>query len=157
MPQGKRPPIMEAIGMAFLTWKRHAQKEIQPYGVTLKQFQVLRQLGEKGTLYPAEIADMLFCDRPTATVVIKNMEKQGWVKRELDPNDLRRFKVTLESAGQGKLKEIPWDRPDYKKRRFKPTACFTSQEKMQFKKLLAKLNEHFEQLKEGTNVSGINS
>jgi DNA-binding MarR family transcriptional regulator len=151
MPQAKRPPIMESIGMAFLTWKRYAQKEIQPYGVTLKQFQVLRQLKKRGTLYPTEIAHMLFCDRPTATVVIKNMEKQGWVKREPDPNDLRRFKVTLEPGGKAKLKQVPWERPDYNRRRFKPASCFTNQEKKQFKKLLAKLNEHLEQLRDETN------
>jgi DNA-binding MarR family transcriptional regulator len=49
---------------------------------------------------------MLFCDRLTATVVIKNMEKQGWVRRDMDPDDSRRIKVTIESGGRTKLEDI---------------------------------------------------
>jgi len=150
MSQEKKRPIMEAIGIAFLTWKRYCQKEIFPYGITLKQFEVLRQLERKGALYPSEIADMLFCDRPTATVVIKNMEKEDWVKRELDPDDSRRIKVTLKSAGQAKLKGIAWSHLDSKEKRFQPSSCFTRQEKEQLTKLLVKLNQHLKQIKEDT-------
>jgi DNA-binding MarR family transcriptional regulator len=143
---------MKAIGTAFLTWTRYRQKEILPYGITLKQFEVLRQLDRRKTLYPSEIADMLFCDRPTATVVIKNMEKQAWVKRELDRNDSRHINVTLEPAGKDKLNEIVWEQPRFKGKRFEPFSCFTRQEKEQLTRLLAKLNQHLDQLKENTNV-----
>ncbi len=139
---------MHAIGKAFLTLKHFRQKEVLPYGFTLKQFYVLRQLKGKGVLNPSEIADMLYCDRPTATVVIKNMEKQGWVKRDLDPDDSRRIKVTLKPAGQMKMKEIARKLIDSKKKSFDPLSCFTSREKEQFTKLLAKLNLH---LKEQVN------
>jgi DNA-binding MarR family transcriptional regulator len=143
---------MKAIGRAFLTWTRYRKKEILPYGITLKQFEVLRQLRKRESLYPAEIADMLFCDRPTASVVIKNMEKQGWVKRQLDRNDSRHINVTLEPAGKAKLNEITWEQPKFKGKRFEPFSCFTRQEKEQFTKLLAKLNQHLEQLKKNANA-----
>jgi len=148
MAQKKKWPIMHAIGTIFLTLKRYRQKEVLPYGITLKQFYVLRQLKKEGILNPSEIADMLFCDRPTATVVIKNMEKQGWVKRELDPEDSRRLKVTLEPAGQTKLKELVRKLAVSKKESFDPLSCFTSREKDQFTRLLEKLNLH---LKEQVN------
>ena len=141
-------PIMHAIGIAFLTLKHFRQKEVLPYGITLKQFYVLRQLKRKGVLNPSEIADMLYCDRPTATVVIKNMEKQDWVKRELDPDDSRRIRVTLKPIGQAKMKEIVRKLTDSQKESFEPLSCFTSREKEQFTKLLAKLNLH---LKEQVN------
>jgi DNA-binding MarR family transcriptional regulator len=144
----KKMPIMQAIGMAYLRWTRHCQKEMLLHGITLKQFEVLRQLEKKTVLYPAEIADMLFCDRPTATVVIKNMERQGWVKRELDPDDFRRIKVTLESAGRAKLEEIAWEPPNSRNKKFHPVSCFTGQEREQLSHLLAKLNHHLGQLKE---------
>ena len=76
------------------------------------------------------------------------MEKKDWVKRELGPTDLRSFKVTLEPAGHTKLKEIPWDQPDYKKRRFKPSSCFTKEEMNQFENLLFKLIEHLKKLEQ---------
>ena len=35
-------------------------------------------------LLPSQIADMLYCDRPTASVIIKNMEKiNGLLKRKI--------------------------------------------------------------------------
>lgn len=152
MVQRKKWPIMHAIGTAFLTLKRYRQKEVLPYGITLKQFYVLRQLKSKESLYPSEIADMLFCDRPTATVVIKNMEKQGWVKRDMDPDDSRRIKVTLESAGQAKLKEINRGRVDSREKPFDPFSCFTSREKELFTALLSKLNQHLKQFEEQFKV-----
>ena len=142
MNKKKQWPIMQALTVASLTWKRHLQKEVHPYGITLKQFYVLRQLKNEGVLNPSEIAEMLFCDRPTATVVIKNMERQRWVKRELDPNDSRRLRVTLEPTGQTKMKEIARKFADSKKESFDPLSCFTNKEKEQFTSLLAKLNLH---------------
>ena len=142
---------MGAIGVAFLTWRRHHQKEVFPYGITLKQLYVLRQLERKGALYPSEIAEILFCDRPTATVVIKNMEKQGWVKRQTDPGDSRRIRVTLETAGRAKMVEIFRKQTDVQSESFDPLSCFTDEEKEQLDRLLTKLNQHLKQLRENTN------
>ena len=136
---------MPAISYAFLNYKRHLQKEILPYGITLKQFYVLRQLEKIGDLNPSEIAEMLFCDRPTATVLIKNMEKQGWVKRELDPDDSRRLRVSLEPEGQAKMKELARKFTNSQKDSFDPLSCFTNREKEQFAKLLEKLNLHLKE------------
>jgi DNA-binding MarR family transcriptional regulator len=143
----KKQLIMKAIGTASLVWKRYAQKNIHPYGVTVNQYEVLRHLKQRGTLNPSDIAEMLFCDRSTATVVIKNMEKAGWVERQTDTKDLRRFQVTLTPAGLEKYDEIPWDKPEFRKTRFKPTACFSKEEMGQLVSLLAKLNAHLETIK----------
>jgi len=148
MTQKNKWPIMHAIGVAFLTLKHFRQKEVLPYGITLKQFYVLRQLKKEMVLNPSQIADMLYCDRPTATVVIKNMEKQGWVNRELDQDDSRRIRVTLKPDGQTKMKEISRKLTGSKKDSFDPLSCFSNREKEQFTKLLAKLNLH---LKEQVN------
>jgi len=145
MNKGKQWPIMQALTVASLTWKRHLQKEVHPHGITLKQFYVLRQLKKEGVLNPSEIAEMLYCDRPTATVVIKNMEKQGWVKRDLDRNDSRRLRVTLEPAGQTKMNKLVRMLTDSKKESFDPLSCFTNKEKEEFTRLLAKLNLHLKE------------
>jgi DNA-binding MarR family transcriptional regulator len=142
MSQKRRWPIMHAIGTAFLKLKRYRQKEILPYGISLKQFYVLRQLKKERVLNPSKIAEMLFCDRPTATVVIKNMEKQGWVKRELDPEDSRRLRVTLEPPGEEKLKILIRKLGGSNKESFDPLSCFSSREKDQFTESLTKLNRH---------------
>ena len=142
MQQKKKWPIMHAIGTVFLTLKRYRQKEIHPHGITLKQFYVLRQLKQKGELFPSEIADMLFCDRPTATVVIKNMENKGWIDREPYQYDSRRIKVTINPEGLNKLEDVLMRTQKTGETLFDPLSCFTSHEKEQFLNLLEKLNEH---------------
>lgn len=143
----KKEPIMRSLGVASIVWKRYAQKNIHPFGVTINQYEVLRQLKQKGTLNPSDIAEMLFCDRSTATVVIRNMEKKGWVVRQIDTEDHRRFQVTLSLTGLEKYQEIPWDKATFRETRFQPTACFNKEEKVQLVSLLAKLNLHLDTIK----------
>jgi len=132
---------MSRLGIVFLTWRRHLESDIRPYGITLPQQYLLRQLAEKD-LHPSQIADLLFCDRPTATVVIDNMKRYGWVTSETDSIDGRQRIVRLTEAGREKLKELegmPEEPVD-------PLACFTEGEREEFERLLIKLHGHFEAL-----------
>jgi hypothetical protein len=93
--RAKRKTLMEQLGTVFLTWRRGLQKGYVPHGVTLKQSYVLRQLCSREYLHPSDIAEMLYCDRPTATVIIRNMERQGWVTREPDSVNRKRFRIRI--------------------------------------------------------------
>jgi DNA-binding MarR family transcriptional regulator len=98
----------------------------------------LKRLAAKEFLYPSEIADMLFCDRPTATVVIGNMKKYGWVASSKDDMNGRRQKVTLTESGREKLRELA----DIPAQTVDPLSCFSSEEKAEFDRLLKKLHRH---------------
>ncbi len=131
-------PVMSRLGIVFLTWRRHLESEIRPYGITLKQLYLLRRLAGK-ELRPSEIADMLFCDRPTATVVIDNMKRYGWVTSEADISDGRQRIVRLTKAGKEKLKGLE----NMPEEAIDPLACFTEEERNELERLLRKLQEHF--------------
>ncbi|MFN2285956.1 MAG: hypothetical protein ACK2UQ_16200, partial [Anaerolineae bacterium] len=66
-----RPLVIARMATSFLTWRRYLQNFLVPYKITLKQAYVLRQLTKREYLYPSDIASMLYCDRPTATVIIR--------------------------------------------------------------------------------------
>lgn len=134
--------IMNKIGVIFLTYRRREQKDLLPHSITLKQLYLLRQLRAKECLYPSEIAEMLFCDRPTATVVIKNMEKQQWIKREKDATNGKQVKVTLTDAGLRKLNTVDESLHASKQDDFNPLACFSDHEKEELDALLSKLWHH---------------
>ena len=108
----------------------------------------LRQLAKDEFLLPSQIAKMLFCDRPTATVIIKNMEKQGWLAQEQDIYDRRQIRVIITDKGRAKLAEIelPWEQIVSS---FDPLACFSEQEVAELDQLLVKLNNHLKQIKRG--------
>jgi DNA-binding MarR family transcriptional regulator len=64
----------------------------------MKEFFLLAELDEHPS--PAELARALMTPKPSVTFMVKRMEAAGYVKRELEPNDLRRFRLTLTAAGR---------------------------------------------------------
>jgi DNA-binding MarR family transcriptional regulator len=145
----ERPPlsIMDRLGIAFLTWRRYVQRRLVPYNITLKQTFVLRQLAEKDYLYPSQIARALFCDRPTATVIVRNMEKQGWVTRQKDTENQKFVRVRITDRGKKKFAEVR-SHVDAAISSFDPLACFGKKEKEELEKLLTKLNRHLAEIRQ---------
>jgi len=94
------------IGVIYLAWSRRLQKELLPHGLTLKQLHVLQELQRRPVLHPAEIAEMLYSDRPTATVIIANLQKNGWVTSERDPENGRRKCIAISPAGRAKVAAV---------------------------------------------------
>ena len=127
---------MSRLGVVFLTWRRYLENGIRPYGITLKQQYLLKQLSSRGFLYPSDIADKLFCDRPTATVIINNLKKYGFVYSAKDEDNGRRQRVMLTKAGCEKVAELA-QRPGED---IDPLACFTQKERAEFESLLVKLH-----------------
>nr|WP_319777091.1 MarR family transcriptional regulator [uncultured Sphaerochaeta sp.] len=95
--------IMPQISHLHLAWKRYLEAPLLREGLTIKQFYLLKRLKAKGALYPAEIAEMLFCDRPTVSVIISNMEKKSWISREKDEKDGRKWLIRLTDEGKSAL------------------------------------------------------
>ncbi len=132
-------PLMSKLGVIFLSWRRYVQKDLVPHKITLKQQYVLNQLNKKDFLYPSQIADMLFCDRPTATVVIKNMERDGWVKREKDIENGKQIKVYITDKGREKLVLLKDSVKPATDSGFNPLKCLTEEETKQLDSILSKM------------------
>jgi DNA-binding MarR family transcriptional regulator len=50
--------------------------------------------------HPAALADTLCMPKPTVTLYLKRLEAANFVRREIDPHDLRRHKLNLTAAGR---------------------------------------------------------
>ena len=96
---------MSIMGTIFLSYRRALQKKLVPFGSTLKQHYVLQQLIKRERMQPSEIAEELYCDRPTASVVIRNLQKRGWIKKEKDPDNGKFFWVTITGKGRKQLEK----------------------------------------------------
>lgn len=131
-------PTISKIGVIFLTCRRHLQRFILPHKITLKQYYVLNQLRKTDALNPSQIAVMLFCDRPTATVVINNMARQGWVRKEKDPENGKQVRIILTDEGKRKILEMApyFSSPDST---VDPFACLTANEKEQLDRIIDKV------------------
>jgi DNA-binding MarR family transcriptional regulator len=98
--------IIGRIGVISQLWKRYLQKQLLPHNITLKQIYLLKQLIRFDFLYPARIAELLFCDRPTASVIIGNLVKRGWVQKKPDSENKKRVRISITLLGAKKVNQV---------------------------------------------------
>ena len=130
--------ILGSMGRVFLSWRRYLQRHVAKAGCSIQQYHVLRQLRRRDCLRPSDIAAMLFCDRPTASVVIHNLRAAGWVSVMPDPANgkQRQVRITEEgvrilTAAEALLSEV--------RAAFDPISCLTDDEARQLSGLLRKM------------------
>ncbi|HYF84521.1 MAG TPA: MarR family transcriptional regulator [Clostridia bacterium] len=140
--------LMSKMGIVFLTWRRALQKELVPHKITLNQQYVLNQLTKREFLYPSQIADMLFCDRPTATVIIKNIEREKWVRREKDIENAKQIRIYITEEGRQKLASLKGASGPEDMALYDPLMCLTDKEKEQLDTLLTKVLSNLKENKD---------
>lgn len=74
---------------------------ITELGLEIKELFLLAEVDEHP--YPAELAGCLSMPKPTVTVYTKHLEAAGFLRREIDPADLRRHKLIVTPAGRKAL------------------------------------------------------
>ena len=72
--------------------------DIAALGLETKELFVLADIDEHP--HPAELADALCMPKATVTVNVKRLEAAGFVRREIDANDLRRHRLTVTASGR---------------------------------------------------------
>ncbi|NNB85219.1 MarR family transcriptional regulator [Corallococcus exiguus] len=72
--------------------------DIAGLGLDTKELFVLSQVEEHP--YPAELAATLSMPKPTVTVYVKRLEAAGFLRREIDAEDLRRHRLQVTPAGR---------------------------------------------------------
>ncbi len=79
---------------------------IKKSGLTTAQFGVLEALYNKGDLRIYEIIEKILTTSGNITVVIKNLEKDGLVKKNLDPKDKRSTIISITDEGKKIIEDI---------------------------------------------------
>ena len=75
-----------------------AEADICALGLESKELFLLAEIDEHP--YPAELATTLNMPKATVTVYLKRLEGAGFMRREIDPADLRRHRLLLTAAGR---------------------------------------------------------
>ena len=79
---------------------------IKESGLTTARFGVLEALYNKGDLRICEIIEKILTTSRNITVVIKNLEKDGLVKKNLDPKDKRSTIISITDSGKKIIEDI---------------------------------------------------
>ncbi len=91
---------------AAIFLQREVAKITMEHGLTLSQFAVLEALYHKGDLNICQIMSKILATSGNLTVVIRNLEKQGLVKRLQDPDDKRAYLISLSDEGRALTAQV---------------------------------------------------
>ena len=125
-------------------------------GKIMKEAQKVRGLGHqheafilgqltRADLNPSQVADLLFTDRATVTVMLQTMTKRGWIKKAKDPVNRKFVRISITRQGREKLEELRAYERTLPKRE-DPFAGFTQQDKADLHRLAQQLRTRMEDL-----------
>ena len=137
--------VPEKLSQVFHMFRRYWQVRVTPFGMTVPQFNVLSKLDQYGEMNPSQLAQLLFSDRPTITVILRNLVKHGWVKKARDESNRKFVKVRITNEGDKKLAKLKAS-VSYSSIGFDPLACFAEDELNDFERHLDKLIRHLQAL-----------
>ena len=88
--------------------RRHAAALVEPHGVTVQQFNVLRILRGAGTdgLPTLEVAERMIEQTPGVTRLLDRLETKGLVRRQRCPKDRRQHLCWITADGLALLEKI---------------------------------------------------
>ncbi|MCB0635629.1 MAG: MarR family transcriptional regulator, partial [Lewinella sp.] len=72
-------------------------------GLTIDQWVVLQALHARDGQSPYQLAEATFKDRPTMTRILDLLADKGLIRRQTDPADRRRYRISLTAAGRAQI------------------------------------------------------
>ncbi len=88
------------------TFNHLTAENIRSFGLTAAQFGVIECLGHLGTMLIGDLTKKHLVSGGNMTVIVNNLEKDGFVKRLINEDDRRAFYVKLTPKGMRLFKKI---------------------------------------------------
>ncbi len=82
-------------------------------GLTVTQLRLLTFLYEEDGLSNAALADRLLVTRPSVSALLERLERGGFLRREVAPNDRRAIRILLEERGRTAVSHLRKELLDY--------------------------------------------
>jgi len=83
----------------IMRYKFQHDMKIAGLDLTQEQYFILFRLWQKDGQYQTQLADDLFGDTPNMTRILDIMEKKGFITRQSDPEDRRKYHIYLAKGG----------------------------------------------------------
>ena len=92
--------LLGPIAHIYRSHIAYMAKELEVYRVGSGQFEFLLVLYHKNGISQENLAKILKVSKATSARAIQNLEKEGYVYRQRDENDLRAYRVYLTEKGK---------------------------------------------------------
>ncbi len=87
------------LGRAASSVQALGERDLEPLGITPREYSVLAVLAERSLLSQTQVAEILGLDRTTILKLGAALERKRLVVRERDANDARAYAVALTPTG----------------------------------------------------------
>ena len=112
MMQQVKFELYESLKSIFLHIDNHEKAFLARFGLNVPRFYVLMHVEKNPGINYILLSDLLLCTKSNTTRVVRGMQTEGLINREVDTNDRRSYKLTLTEAGHDLFNRVY---PDYKK------------------------------------------
>ncbi len=110
--QEKKFELYRSLKSIFLHIDNHEKAFLAQFGLNVPRFYVLMHVENNPGINYIDLSDLLLCTKSNTTRVVRGMQKDGMINREVDQNDRRSYRLTLTKAGRDLYNRVY---PDYKK------------------------------------------
>jgi DNA-binding MarR family transcriptional regulator len=103
---------IEAFAAANGLLDAHRLRIWDKEGLTVTQLRLLLWVNEQEGLSNADLADRLLVTRPSVSALLDRLERGGFIRREISPNDRRGIAIWLEDRGRqavASLRQEGWE------------------------------------------------
>lgn len=94
------------LARSFNTINKIVNEEINTYGVTPSQFGVLEALFHLGDMPIGKLGEKILVTGGNMTVILDNLEKQGYIERIKSPTDRRSLFIKLTERGKTLIEQV---------------------------------------------------
>lgn len=91
--------LYNSLKSIFLHIDNHEKVFLARFGLNIPRFFVLVHLENNPGINYIDLSDLLLCTKSNTTRVVRGMQKDGLINREVDPRDRRSYQLTLTKAG----------------------------------------------------------
>ena len=99
LPENLSARTSYLLGRAATRVQVLGERDLEPLGITPREYSVLAVLAERSPLSQTHLAEILDLDRTTILKLGAALDRKRLVVRERDPNDARAYAVALTPTG----------------------------------------------------------
>ena len=111
MMQQTKFELYESLKSIFLHIDNHEKAFLAQFGLNVPRFYVLMHVEKNPGVNYIVLSDLLLCTKSNTTRIVRGMQKDGLINREVDHYDRRSYQLTLTKAGHDLFTRVY---PDYK-------------------------------------------
>ena len=116
MTRARTPELEAAVTVFFQASALLDQIRLRLWdreNLTVTQLRLLGHLRDQEGLSNAELADRLYVTRPSVSALLERLERGGFIRREVSPNDRRGINIWLEPRGREVSESVREETRDY--------------------------------------------